>query len=309
MGFTDTFNTTFAFVFWVSVVLMIAITFAMIYFMFRYHHTRNKKAEDIHGHFGLEVAWTVIPTILVMAMFYYGYVGYEKMSTIPENAMPVDVTGRMWSWAFKYDNGIETDTLIVPQGKPIRLNLHSVDVIHSFYIPAFKAKKDAVPGVKTEMWFQADTAGAYDVFCAEYCGDRHSYMLTKVKVLPKAQFDEWYAKGGAAVVQPAAATSDQPVDKRAEGEKLVRLKGCMACHSTDGSRLVGPSFKGIYGEDVTVITDGKERTIKVDEEYLVRSIRQPDADKVKGFENMVMTQIQLSDDEVAAIVDYIKSLK
>jgi cytochrome c oxidase subunit 2 len=309
MGFTESFNTTFAFVFWVSVVLMIAITFAMVYFMFRYHHTRNKKAEDIHGHFGLEVAWTVIPTILVMTMFYYGYVGYEKMSTIPEDAMPIDVTGRMWSWTFKYDNGIETDTLYVPQGKPIRLNLHSVDVIHSFYIPAFKAKKDAVPGVKTDMWFQADSAGVFDVFCAEYCGDRHSYMLTKVKVLPKAQFDSWYAKGGESVEQPAAAATDQPVDKRAQGEKLVRLKGCMACHSTDGSRLVGPSFKGIYGKDETVITNGKERTVTVDEDYIVRSIRQPDADKVKGFENMVMTQIQLSDDEIAAIVDYIKSLK
>jgi cytochrome c oxidase subunit 2 len=189
--------------------------------------------------------------------------------------------------------------------------MNSVDVIHSFYIPAFKVKKDVVPGVNNHMWFQADIAGEYDVFCAEYCGDRHSYMLTKVKVLPQADYDGWYASTGAMFAAPADNKGGvvAAADNSARGQMLVRTKGCMACHSTDGSRLIGPSFKGIYGKNEVVIADGKERQLVVDEEYIIRSIRQPDIEKVKGYENMVMTQIELTDDEIAAIIDYMKTLK
>ena len=312
MGFTESFNETFQFVFWVSVLMMVAITFAMVYFIIRYHHSRHKQAEDIHGHLGLELTWTIVPTILVMAMFYFGYVGYQKMERIPDDAMLVETTGRMWSWSYKYDNGIETDTLIVPEGKAVMLSLKSVDVIHSFYIPAFKVKKDVVPGVNNQMWFQADIAGVYDVFCAEYCGDRHSYMMSSVKVMPQAEYDGWYKTTGAMFAPAAGAATDvdaAPVNNSARGKMLVRTKGCVACHSSDGSRLIGPSFKGLYGREGVVLVDGKEATYVANDAYITQSIRYPDAEKVKGYENMVMTSIDLTDDEMSALIDYLKELQ
>ncbi len=191
-NFTAQVDATFMFILIVSLILMAGITFSMIYFLFRYHHTKNQKPKDIHGNMWLELLWTVIPTILVLVMFYYGMVGYEKMETIPEDAMKVESTGRMWGWQFNYENGIQTDTLYVPKGKAVHLYLNSTDVIHSFYIPGLKAKKDVVPGMTNEMWFATDEIKAYDVFCAEYCGDRHAYMLTKIVSMPPAEFDAWY---------------------------------------------------------------------------------------------------------------------
>lgn len=208
-NFTSQVEASFLFVFVISLVLLIGITVAMIYFIIRYHHTKNDQPKDIHGHLGLEVAWTVIPTILVIGMFYYGLVGYEKMDAIPEDAMKVEVTGRMWEWKFTYANGVTTDTLYVPVDQAVDLSLSSTDVIHSFYIPGLKIKRDVVPGLNNHMWFAADESKRYDVFCAEYCGDEHAYMYTQVVALPRESFDQWYAGSGAAAPQVTSADTAQ----------------------------------------------------------------------------------------------------
>lgn len=307
--FNSSVDGAFIFVISISIAILIGVTVAMIYFVIRYHHTRHTDAKDIHGNVALEVTWTVIPTLLVLGMFWFGFKGYEKMRAIPDDAMQVETVGRMWSWQFTYENGIMTDTLYVPVGRPVALNLTSQDVIHSFYIPGMRVKKDVVPGVGNRMWFQAESSKEFDVFCAEYCGDQHAYMYTKVVALQPADFDAWYAEEGKNW-EPAA--KDEGKGERKPGSRgpmLARIKGCVACHSSDGSRLIGPSFKGVFGHEVTVIRDGEEMTITADEEYIRRSILQPDYEKVKGYENLVMTQIELTDEELDELVAYIKGLQ
>lgn len=186
-------DATFMFILIVSLILMAGITFSMIYFLFRYHHTKNQQPKDIHGNLTLEILWTAIPTVLVLAMFYYGMVGYQKMETIPEDAMKVESIGSMWNWRFNYENGAQVDTfLYVPVGKAVHLELNSPDVIHSFYIPELRVKKDVVPGMTNEMWFATDTVKTYNVFCAEYCGTDHSKMIGYIVAMPQEEFDAWY---------------------------------------------------------------------------------------------------------------------
>jgi cytochrome c oxidase subunit 2 len=309
-SFSSLVDDAFIFILIISLVFFLGITFAMIYFVIRYHHTRNKVGANIHGNFTLEVLWTVIPTLLVLGMFYYGFIGYRDMRSIPENALNITATGRMWSWAYTYENEFQTDTLFVPVERPVRMTIESADVLHSFYIPAFRIKQDAVPGMTNYMWFEATETGMFDIFCAEYCGNRHSYMLSHVKVLPGDEYDAWYA--GTAEMSAAMSggkTEGGETKVGTRGLMLYKVTGCVACHSTDGTRLVGPSFKGIYGKTDIVVTDGQEREITVDEEYIRRSITQPDADKVKGFENIPMPLQNLTDREIEEIIAYIKELK
>lgn len=186
-------NVDFAFLFTiiVSVFFLVLITFLMIFFVFKYNRKRNPKATNIHGSLSLEIAWTVIPTILVLIMFWYGWSGYKEMSDNPDDAMTVDVTAMMWNWKFKYDNGRETDSLYVPVNTPVVLNLRSSDVNHAFYIPAFRIKKDVYPGQDRKIWFEATKEGDYDIACAEYCGLQHSYMYSKVFVLSQEDYNNW----------------------------------------------------------------------------------------------------------------------
>lgn len=189
-------NVDFAFLFTiiVSVFFLVLITFLMIFFVIKYNRKRNPKPTNIHGNIGLEIAWTVIPTILVLIMFWYGWSGYKEMSDIPEDAMTIDVTAMMWNWKFKYDNGRETDSLYVPVNTPVVLNLRSSDVNHAFYIPAFRIKKDVYPGQDRKIWFEATNEGAYDIACAEYCGLQHSYMYSKVFVLSQEEYNNWISQ-------------------------------------------------------------------------------------------------------------------
>lgn len=307
--FSSLVDDAFIFILVISLIFFLGITFTMIYFVIRYHHTRNKVVSNIHGNATLEIVWTVIPTLLVLGMFYYGFIGYRDMRTIPENAVEIKATGRMWSWLFTYENGLQTDTLVVPEGMAVKMLIESADVLHSFYIPAFRVKQDAVPGMTNYMWFQATESGVFDIFCAEYCGDRHSYMLSHVKVVPASDYDTWYA--GTAELAPAAAGTGGESKKKpgSRGPMLYKIKGCVACHSTDGSRLVGPSFKGIYGKIITVVSAGNERQVEVDEEYLRRSVRQPDVDKVQGFESVPMPPQNVTDEELEELIAWIKQLK
>lgn len=304
-NFVEGVDTAFLFIFSIIGFFFIAITAVMVWFIFRYHEKKNPVATQIEGSNLLELLWTIIPVGIVLGMFFYGWEGYKPMRKAPpKGALEIKVTARMWNWAFTYPNGKRTDTLYVPQSKAVSLDLVALDVIHSLYIPAFRLKQDMVPGKKDRMWFIANTPGRYDVFCAEYCGLNHSYMLTEVVVLPDKDFAAWLGAEAPKINVATAAPG-------AAGKQLVQRTGCAACHSADGTKLTGPSFKGIFGHEIKVLTAGTERTITVDEAYIRKSIIEPGADIVKGFNSGLMLPYKdvLSDEDITAITDYIKTLK
>jgi len=193
--FVKSVDFAFFFIIAVSVFFLVLITVLMIYFVFRYNRKRNPKAKNIHGNVPLEILWTVVPTILVLFMFYFGWIGYKEMSSIPKDAIVVDVTAQMWKFNFKYSNGRVSDTLYVPVNKPVKVVLKSLDVNHAFYIPAFRVKKDVIPGRQNTAWFTATEEGSYTIFCAEYCGLNHSYMYTRVVAVPENNFNTWLNTG------------------------------------------------------------------------------------------------------------------
>ena len=291
-----TVDFVFFYIVGISVVLLVAITFLMVYFIFKYRRSKNIPPANIEGHTLLEVTWTVIPTILVISMFYYGWVGFKEMRKVPKDAAVVKVTARMWSWAFEYENGKQSDVLKLPVNKPVKLELESLDVLHAFYVAAFRVKEDVVPGLNNYISFTPTMVGTYDAQCAEYCGMRHSYMMAKVEVMPEEKFQEWYVGNGL-------------VSKADLGAELLKLKGCVACHTTDGTPRVGPTFKGIFGRKETVVTGGTERDVVVDEEYIRKSIMEPTADLVKGFPPIMPPQKGLiTDEEIQQIIAYLKGL-
>ncbi|NOR87866.1 MAG: c-type cytochrome, partial [Bacteroidales bacterium] len=235
----------------------------------------------------------------VLIMFYYGWVGYKGMREFPEDAIEVKATGRMWSWSFEYENGKVSPTLIVPTGKAVILNLFSPDVLHSLYIPAFRIKEDVVPGVNNKMWFEAYEEGEYDILCAEYCGERHSFMLSKVEVVSDEKYQEWYGEDLSGV---------DPVDA---GLQILQANGCTACHSLNGTRLVGPSFKGLYGSmrDV-VFTDGTKKSVIADDEYIKRSLYEPNVEVVESYPKVMISYKQTIDEEqLKQIIAYLESVK
>jgi cytochrome c oxidase subunit 2 len=282
----------------ISVSLLMLITFLIIYFLIRYRRKKNPHPADIRGNMWLEIVWTAVPTFLVLTMFYYGLTGFERLKKIPEGAMKVKVISRMWSWGFEYENGVTGEDLKVPVGKPVHLILTSEDVIHSFYVPALRIKQDALPGMENHLWFEAAKTGVYEVLCAEYCGLRHSYMTTKLVVLPEEEFNQWYKSKGEEKVRKITPP----------GAQLFQEKGCRACHSTDGTPGVGPTLKGIFGKSVVVLSAGKEQTVIVNEEYLRRSLLEPNVDVVKGFPAIMPTQ-KIPEDELDNLIHYMKELK
>ena len=307
---TEAVNTAFHVLLALAVAMLVLVTTLMVVFAVKYHRKRHPKAEQIEGNTLLEIAWTVIPTLLAVGMFYIGWTGYKVMRNVPDNALQVSATGRMWSWEFKYENGKRSSELYVPQGVPVKVNLESVDVLHSFYIPAYRVKQDVVPGLDTYTWFQPVDTGRYDIFCAEYCGQRHSYMMSKVVVVPESEFRRWIetdVPSAAAPVAPAGTEPGGTAERAGVGERLSRLKGCNACHSVDGSRLVGPTFKGVFGKTETIVTDGQTRQIVADETYLRQSIIEPAADVVDGYDPL-MPKLELTEEEITAIIEYLKTL-
>lgn len=178
----------------VSAILLLGVTAAMIYFVIKFNRKKGHKPKDIHGNVWLETLWIGIPTILVLTMFYYGYIGFMETRDVPDDAMVVRVTARMWQFKFEYLEGKTSDTLYVPLGKPIKLEMESVDVNHAFFVPAFRIKEDVVYGRKSYLYFKPEELGSYDVACAEYCGLNHSMMYTKVVVVPEPEFKKWLKK-------------------------------------------------------------------------------------------------------------------
>lgn len=301
-----TTDNAFALIIGISLVFLVGISATIIYFIYKYHNKKHPVAEHIEGSVTLEIVWTVIPLILVLIMFFYGWAGYSPAHKAPSDAMKIKATARMWSWTFEYENGVKTDTLYVPINKAVVLDLIAVDVVHSLYIPAFRVKEDMVPGRINKMWFIAQKLGSYELFCAEYCGLSHSYMFTDVKVLEADAFNNWLA-------QQADTTALTIADAKPgiAGRRLVEVNGCIACHSIDGTKLVGPSFKGVYGHIVKVVTNGQTREITADDEYIKKSIYEPDADIVEGYRKgqMISYKDQLNDQQVEQIIEYLKTLQ
>jgi cytochrome c oxidase subunit 2 len=288
-------ETSFLIVVSACVVLLVAVTVTMLVFLYKYNTKRHPVPKDIKENIPLEIIWTVIPTILVIFMFYFGWVDFDFIRNPPKDAMNIDVISRQWSWAFRYENGRQSDTLKVPVGKPVKLTLMSEDVIHCLFIPAYRVKEDCVPGLKTHLWFTANEAGTYDIFCTEYCGLEHSHMLSKLITMSAADFNAWYQAG-------------PEVKGKETGPELLQTKGCLGCHTTDGTPKVGPTFKGLYGSKVTVLTGGKERVITADKEYLKRSVLEPAADIAKGYPN-IMPKLPIAEEDLDEIVDYLETLR
>lgn len=190
--FSDYVDATFLTIVGISSLVLLGLLIAMVYFVIKYSRKRNPHPSNIEGNVPLEITWTVIPLILFMGMFYLGWEGYLKETKIPAGAFPIKVSGQMWRWIFEYPNGVQTDTLYVPVNAPVVCTLHSLDVNHSFYIPAFRIKKDVIPNRENVMWFKTVREASYDIACAEFCGLQHSYMYTKVISLDTAKFEQWY---------------------------------------------------------------------------------------------------------------------
>ena len=230
-----------------------------------------------------------------MVMFWYGWEGYLSLRRVPDNAIPVQGTARMWSWLFTYENGKTSDKLYVPVGQPVNVRLTSVDVLHAFYVPAFRVKRDTVPGMETYAWFVAEEPGSYDLFCAEYCGVAHSAMITTVEAIPAAEFAAWLED------KPAAADA---------GKALLQKHGCLGCHSVDGTPSVGPTFQGISGRQVTVITNGESQTLTTDRAYLEKAILEPNADIVEGFPPAMPSYAgRIPAEDMTGILDYLMDSK
>lgn len=291
----------FIFIYGACVVLFIGIMVTMVWFVIRYHRSRfPEPTSRAEGNIWLEIIWTALPVVLVMAMFYYGWAGYLSLRNVPKDALPVTATARTWVWSFTYANGRTSSKLVVPAGKPVLVNLVSMDVLHGFYIPAFRVKRDVVPGMKNYVWFVADRPGSYDLFCSVYCGTGHSAMITTVEALPAAEFAGWLQDRGDKTGEKIAGV---------DGAALARAKGCIACHSLDGSRGVGPSFKGLYQSSLTVLVNGTRQTVVADDAYLMESIRLPNARIVEGYQPIMPAFPDLQAEEMAALVEYIKGIR
>jgi cytochrome c oxidase subunit 2 len=247
----------------------------------------------------LEIAWFVIPVVLVGILFVWGFKGFLKLSVVPKDAMEIKVTAQKWFWSFAYPDGATSvNELVVPAGKPIKLLLSSQDVIHSFYVPDFRIKHDVLPNRYSVTWFEAPRPGEHHLFCAEYCGTGHSSMIGKVRVLGEREYANW---------QDSTATFGEGMKPEDLGAKLYVSKTCTTCHSTDGRAMNGPTFLGIYGHEVT-LSDGSKVT--VDENYIRESILNPQAKIVMGFQPIMPTfQGLLKDREIDALIAFIKSLQ
>jgi cytochrome c oxidase subunit 2 len=285
----------FLFVVVCCVILLVGVTVSMVVFLIRYNRKRHPRPEPVKESILLEIVWTVVPTVLVVFMFYFGWVDFDTIRNPPKEAMPVQVTARQWSWLFSYDNGRQSDVLYVPLGRPVKLLMTSADVLHCLYIPAYRIKEDCVPGLTTHLWFTANETGSYDIFCTEYCGVGHSHMRSKLVILSAGDFGKWYA-------------APQPKGIAETGPALLKAKGCLGCHSLDGTPKVGPTFKGLLGRREEVVAGGKEEEIVVDGQFIRGHIRDPRSATVKGFPP-VMPAIPLAEEELKTIVAYLETLK
>ena len=283
----------------ISLFFLITLTGLMIYFVIKYNRKKGIPAVQIQDNMKLEIAWISIPMIIVLYMFYIGWEGFIPMRQAPSDAMEVTAIGSMWKFEFEYPGNKMSDTLVLPVHKSVKVNLASKDVLHGFSVPGFRIKEDMVPQKKNYSWFIPGQLGDFDLYCTVYCGVSHSYMTSLVRIVSQDEFDKWL--------------KELPVKKadNSAGRKVLDKNGCIACHSLDGSKSVGPSFKGLHGSATEVTTDGKTRKITADDAYISTSITDPNADIKVGFPQGVMKSYKdlISEKEIKLINEYLKSLE
>ncbi len=298
-----------------SIFFFFAIMIAVIYLVWKYRHRPGHKAEPSSAHNdALEITWTIIPTIICVFLFWYGWRSYIHVVTPPQKAVEINVIAWRWNWQFTHYNGVTDSDLHVPANTPVRLVMTSKDVLHAFYAPAMRVKQDVLPRRYSYVWFEATRPGTYRLTCAEYCGTAHAQMaclqedkdtgacLRRAVVVVHAPGDyERYLNDA-----QAAQSNLPPVEL---GAKVIEKKGCVACHTIDGSARVGPSFKGIWGAPVTLQGGG---TVPMDENYIRESLLSPQAKSRANNPpyppSMPSFEGQLKEKEIEGVIAFIKSL-
>jgi len=287
----------YGFLLLVGIGMTVLIFFFVFFFAIKYRRKDpNERPRVIHGSLPLEIMWSVVPFMIMMIMFAWGTKLYFQNYTPPrKDTLDIYVTGKQWMWKVQYPDGQrEINELHVPVGRAVKLTLASEDVLHSFYLPAFRLKHDVVPGSYETFWFEATKPGRYHIFCAEYCGTNHSRMVGWVTVMEPAEYEAWLSGGnaGGSLV--------------AQGEKLFQQYGCVSCHLTETQGRC-PSLRNVFGNPV-VLDDG--RTVLADEAYVRESILNPNAKIVKGYHRDIMPvfQGQISEEGLLQLIVYVKSL-
>ena len=283
-----------------SIILLAGITIAIIYFAWKYRRRSEDDVTPVITHNNkLEITWSVIPLILVMIVFGWGFTGYMNLTTPPDDAYEIRVEAVSWRWDFHYENGTTSvNELNVPVDRPVKLIMSSNDVIHSFYVPDFRVKRDVLPNRYSSVWFEAIETGQFHIFCTEYCGTQHSNMMGMVNVMSQDEFDTWLEAGNSV---------DESIPPAERGEALVSQNGCNACHSVDGSSGVGPSFAGLWGSERTF---QNAEPVTADENYIRESILESNAKVVEGFDPVMPAyQGVINDQQISDIIEYIKTLE
>jgi cytochrome c oxidase subunit 2 len=277
-----------------SLFMTVAIFTMILIFAIRYRRRPGVQAEQIEGSHKLEITWSIVPLGVFMVIFFWSAIIFFRQRTPPNGAGTVYVVAKQWMWKLQHEEGQrEINQLHIPVGKDIKLIMTSQDVIHSFYVPAFRVKQDVLPGRYTTLWFHATKAGTYHLFCAEYCGTQHSGMVGQVVVMEPAEYQAWLSGGG--VTQSLAQT----------GEAMFQQLGCSTCHLSSGQGR-GPNLAGVFGSKVT-LADG--RTITADENYVRESILIPGAKVVSGFQPvMPVFQGLVTEEQLNSLIAYVKSL-
>lgn len=290
----------FNFILGITAFFCLLIFAGMVVFCIKYRHRPGHQGGEAPGHStGLELTWTIIPLIIVLVVFFYGFRGFLDMSVVPPNSYEIIVQSKMWNWAFQYPNGTVTSELHVPKDRPIRLVLTSDDVIHSFYVPAFRTQKMSVPGRYNRAWFQATELGEFPIYCAQYCGTSHSKMLSKVVVEEPTQFDRWLEEAS----NPEKQTDFKPWKA---GEDIYKSRGCIQCHTIDGTHSTGPTWKDMFGSQVP-LSDGT--TVVADENYVRDSVLYPTKQIVKGYQAVMPSYLGgLKDKQIDWVIAYMKTI-
>lgn len=285
---------------WICVFFFALVTVLLVLFVIKYRHRPGVERDTAGSHsMALEATWTIIPTIIVVFLYYYGFKHYLRMNVEPPNAYEITAHAQMWQWSFEYPNGYSDPELHVAVNTPVRMVLESADVIHSLFVPVFRVKKDVVPGRYNRLWFEATEPGTFDIYCAAYCGTNHSAMRSHVIVhRDQADFDRWLADA------TAKADNLPPLEK---GRKLYVTKGCAQCHSIDGSRITGPSWKDVFGS-MQPMTDGSQSM--VDEAFVHAFVRNPQAKVPMGYSPVMppFPASLLSEGDVDALIAFMKSI-